>query len=118
MKKRCTMMKNNSNMDDKKQACKTYIEQTKHLATLASGFIIPPAIILVFIQNVNLIFFILSEVSLIFSVVMSYLVMGCIAGSQDQGTYDVYRPTTRIFSLLQFFSYILGLTFFFLMIFD
>ena len=111
-------MKNNSNIDDKKQACKTYIEQTKHLATLASGFIIPPAIILAFIQNVNLIFFILSEVSLIFSVVLSYVVMGCIAGSQDQGTYDIYRPATRIFSLLQFLSYIMGLTFFFLMIYN
>ena len=110
-------MNSNSNIDDKKEACKTYIEQTKHLTTLASGFIIPPAIILVFIQNVNLILFILSEVLLITSVAVSYIVMGSVVGSQDEGTYDVHRRATRIFSLIQFFSYILGLIFFFLMIF-
>ena len=34
------------NLDGKKEACKTYIEQTKLLVTLASAFIFAPAVLI------------------------------------------------------------------------
>jgi len=46
---------------------------------------------------------------LIFSVVMGYTVLGSIAGSQYSGDFNVYRPATRILSLLQLCLYLGGL---------
>lgn len=106
----------NEKTENRKEACKTYIEQTKHLSTLASAFLIPPAAIQIFLKNTNITFFLLAEISFVLSVIISYIVMGTIVGSQDRGDYDVYRTATRISSLLQFIFYILGLIFFFIMI--
>jgi hypothetical protein len=43
------------------------------------------------------------------SVVLGYLTLGALAGSQDRGEYDVYRPATRNLSLASLITYLIGL---------
>ena len=104
--------------DDGKEACKTYVEQTKLLVTLASGFILaPPALLSVIgakesastlsVKDVRL--FVVTEVLFVLSVLMGYSTLGSIAGSQDEGSYDVYRTATLTLSRLQILLYLIGL---------
>lgn len=103
-------------IENRKEACKTYIEQTKLLVTLSSAFLIPPAAIRTFVRFVNIPTFVLTEVSFVFSIITGYVVMGTIAGSQDIGEYDVYRLATRLLSFLQILFYLAGLVLFIVMI--
>jgi hypothetical protein len=104
-------------MDGKKEACKTYIEQTKLLVTLASAFLVAPAALVTILNGKDatdldeceIIWFLSIEILFIFSVLSGYCVLGSLAGSQDQGSFDVFRTATRWLSLLQFVSYILGI---------
>src|SRR5436190_12336517 len=104
-------------MDGKADALKTFIEQTKLLVTLASGFIVAPAAAVSLFKSVqnpqtthlSLPLFFSAEILLISSVVIGYVVLGTIAGSQHSGDFNVYRPATRICSVLQFFLYLGGL---------
>lgn len=104
-------------MDGKADAVKTFVEQTKLLVTLASGFLVAPAAAVSLFKSfdktqathISLRLFFSAEIMLIFSVVMGYMVLGSIAGSQYSGEFNVYRPATRILSLLQLFSYLGGL---------
>lgn len=104
--------------DDGKEACKTYVEQTKLLVTLASGFILaPPALLSIIgakdsvsgpsVMDIRL--FVATELLFVLSVLMGYLTLGSIAGSQDEGEYDVYRTATLTLSRFQVFFYIAGL---------
>ncbi len=99
-------------IEDKKEAVKTYIEQTKLLVTLSSAFIIPPAVMYVTVKGFSLQLLVITEVLFVISTVLGYIVLGTIAGSQDKGEYNVYRQATRVFSLLEFLFYLLGLTMF------
>jgi hypothetical protein len=105
---------------NKQAACKTYIDQTKQLITLASAFVVAPAGLITVLKNEStvglstgkLYLFLAAESALIVSVLSGYITMGCVAGSQDQGSHDIYRPATRIFSLVQIGAYIVGLAVF------
>jgi len=109
-----------SALESKKEACKTYVEQTKLLVTLASAFLFAPAALIgilkdkstVGLTDSQLSWFIAAEVSFIISVLTGYVVLATLTGSQDAGKFDVYRPATRWFSLFQFGSYLLGLVVF------
>ena len=111
-------------MDGKADALKTFVEQTKLLVTLASGFIVAPAAAVPLVRSsdkmqslhLSVRLFFSAEIMLILSVVMGYVVLGTIAGSQHSGEYDVHRTATRVFSLLQLFSYLAGLFCFILLI--
>jgi hypothetical protein len=46
------------------------------------------------------------------SVILGYVTIGTIAGTQNDGTYNVFRTATRRFSLAQFCSYIAGVAVF------
>ena len=104
-------------LENKKEAIRTYIEQTKLLVTLASAFLLAPAgLVAVFkerasvgITTAEAIAFVVAEGAFVASVLIGYVVMGTIAGSQDDGSFDVYRPATRWFSLAQFGLYLAGL---------
>lgn len=104
-------------IDNKKAACETYIEQTKLLVTLASAFLLAPAGLVALVRpekpnglnRQDIIVFIVAEALFILSVLLGYVVLGTIAGSQDEGKFDVYRKATMICSLLQLASYISGL---------
>lgn len=103
--------------DGKKEACKTYIEQTKLLVTLASAFLFAPAALVTILKDktsaglddCTLSWFVAVEVLFVFSVLSGYVVLGSLAGSQDDGSFNVFRTATRCFSLLQFGSYVVGI---------
>jgi hypothetical protein len=107
-------------MSGKQEAVKTYVEQTKLLVTLASGFVLAPAAAVSFFRpsgpqpaphlSVNL--FVIAEILLILSVLSGYLVLGSIAGSEHSEEFNVYRRATRILSVLQVLLYLAGLCFF------
>jgi hypothetical protein len=108
----------------KADALKTYVEQTKLLVTLASGFLIAPAAALPLFRqsdskpplHLPIKVFAIAEAALIFSVVAGYAVLGSIAGTQHNGVFDVYRPATRALSLLQLILYLIGLSMFVVLI--
>jgi len=103
--------------EGKKEASKTYLEQTKLLVTLASAFLFAPAGLVAIVKdraaagvtNASIVWFIIVEALFVCSVLAGYIAIGSLAGSQDAGDFDVYRPATRIFSLLQFTLYLVGL---------
>ena|ERR1043166_1113696 len=103
--------------DNKKEACKTYVEQTKLLVTLASAFLFAPAAIIGILKDKNAVglsnsqfrWFIVAEICFIVSVLAGYIVLGTLTGSQNAGQFDVFRPATRGFSLVQFGAYLIGL---------
>jgi hypothetical protein len=106
--------------EGKKEAVKTYIEQTKLLVTLASAFVLAPAgLVAVFkdrvavgLSNTQLTLFIIADVLFIASVLLGYVVLGTIAGYQHLDKFDVYRPATMRSSLFQIGTYLLGLAMF------
>ncbi|HTD34141.1 MAG TPA: hypothetical protein VK665_10800, partial [Candidatus Elarobacter sp.] len=101
----------------KKEASKTYLEQTKLLVTLASAFLFAPAGLITILKDrlgagitsASMQPFIAAEVLFVLSVIAGYVAIGSLAGSQDMGDFDVYRPATRFFSLAQFGFYLEGL---------
>jgi len=101
------------NLEDRKEACKTYLEQTKLLVTLASAFVFAPAVVND-LSSFSLQALLWMEGCFVFSVISAYVVMGTITGSQNDGTYNVDRLATRVFSLIQFFAYLAGLIIFIL----
>jgi hypothetical protein len=114
-----------SSIDDRKEACKTYIEQTKLLVALASAFIIAPVALFAFARNdkglpiirsQELHLILSADVVFVLSVLLGYIVLGAVAGSQNDGSYNVYRPATRLFSILQLMSYLAGLILFALLV--
>ncbi len=107
-------------VEDRKEACKTYIEQTKLLVTLSSAFLFAPAGLVAILKDRSTaklsgsdIWALLAiECMFIFSILAGYVAVASIAGSQDEGKYDVYRKATRFSSLLQIFFYVAGLILF------
>jgi hypothetical protein len=104
-------------MDGKKEACKTFVEQTKLLVTLASAFLVVPVGLVAFFTDkttpamgiASLWELLLAEGCFVASVLMGYVVLGTIAGSQDGGSFDVYRRATRNFSFAQIGAYLGGM---------
>lgn len=98
------------------EALKTYIEQTKLLVTLASGFVLaPPAVLTVLrtpdgkmLKFLPVRRFCLAEGFLIGSIFAGYVVLGTIAGYQHHGNYNVHRTATRVSSLIQVTLYLAG----------
>jgi hypothetical protein len=104
--------------DGHREACKTYIEQTKLLVTLSSAFVLSPIAVLSYLRNdKGVIVLTPSELHallwpeglFVLSVLLGYVVLGSLAGTQHDGEFNVYRVAIRVFSLLQFFSYLFGL---------
>jgi hypothetical protein len=118
------MPSSNPDVENRKEACKTYVEQTKLLVTLASAFIVvPPTALGLFKSSASVklsensyISFLFSEASLVLSVILGYLALGSIAGSQDDGSFNVYRPATRIFSIMQIALYLSGVIIFLILV--
>lgn len=98
------------------EAVKTYVEQTKLLVTLASVFMVAPAVTTIALAEANFFWFACSEVMFVLSVLLGYIVFGSIAGSQDEGDYNVYRRATCWSSLAQFFSFLVGICAFFMLV--
>jgi len=103
--------------EGRKEACKTYLEQTKLLVTLASAFLFAPAGLVGILKDrtsaglkyLDVGWLIAAEVLFVASVLLGYVALGSLAGSQDREEFDVYRHATRIASLGQFLTYLAGL---------
>jgi hypothetical protein len=101
----------------KSEALKTYIEQTKLLVSLASGFVLAPPAILSLLRRadgkppsfVPWSRFFWAEGLLVGSILAGYVVLGSIAGAQHNSSYDVHRPATRTFSIAQLSLYLAGI---------
>ena len=104
-------------LEGRKDAVKTYIEQTKLLVTLASAFIVAPAAFATLfkerstngLSGAPFYLFLFSEGFFVASVLAGYVVLATIAGYQHLGRYDVYRPATVNCSMLQIATYVAGL---------
>src|SRR6266699_2566583 len=100
-------------LDARKEAVKTYVEQTKLLVTLSSAFVLAPAgVVAVFKDRVavglstsQLAWFVIADILFIVSVLMGYVVLATIAGYQHLNRFDVHRPATRYSSLVQIATY-------------
>jgi hypothetical protein len=90
------------------EACKTLLEQIKLLVALASAFLLAPA---VFYEKLNLVHWtvIFMEGLFVVSVMSGYAATGALAGTQEDGQYNIYRPFLRTLSLLQLGFYIGGM---------
>lgn len=106
--------------EGKKEACKTYLEQTKLLVALASAFLFAPAGLIAILKDrsdtkigtAEIVWFLSAEVLFVLSVIAGYVAVGSLAGSQDDESFDVYRPATRVASLVQLALYLLGIVVF------
>ena len=104
----------------KQEAAKTYVEQTKLLVTLASAFLLAPVGLVALLKDRAAIgltsyqttSFVIAEILFVLSVLSGYVVLGCVTGSQDDGSFDVFRRATRCSSLAQLAFYVLGLSVF------
>lgn len=105
-------------------ALQTFVEQTKLLVSLASGFVLAPPAVLSFLRRpdgrvpVALPWgrFICAEILLVLSILAGFVVLGTVAGSQHNGTFDVYRPFSRFSSVCQLVLYVAGIAMFLFMI--
>jgi hypothetical protein len=109
--------------EGKKEAVKTYIEQTKLLVTLSSAFLFAPVGLIAILKDRaaasltanQLRWFVVAQICFIMSVVAGYFVLATISGWQHLGQFDVHRPATRWGSLVQFSFYLAGLIVFVLL---
>lgn len=101
-------------LDGRKDACKTFIEQTKLLVSLGSAFVVAPALVIPLINtSVSLgtaptLGLALAEVFFVLSILAGYLVVGSIAGTQNNGRYDVYSGNVLWTARIQLTLYLLG----------
>ena len=99
-------------LENQKEACKTFVEQTKLLVTLASAFVVAPAAVLVVSKLRIDKWIIVAEILFIVSVLFGYSALGAIAGSQHKGEFNVYDKTIMWVGRIEFFSYLVGLVLF------
>ncbi len=107
------------------EACRTHIELARLLMVLASAFVVAPPVLAAYLARArtaelataSVFLFAVSELLFISSVLSGYIVVGLIASSQDEGSFNAYRPATRIFSVGQLGAYVFGLICFLIMVF-
>ena len=87
--------------EGQKEAVKTYIEQTKLLVTLASAFLFAPAGLVSILKDRTSLdrgqlgWFIAAEIFFILSVLVGYVVLASLSGSQAANEFNVYRLATQ-----------------------
>lgn len=101
-----------SDIEDRKTACQTFIEQTKLLTSLASAFIIAPAVVHQLLKLTISWQIIIAEILFVLSVLFGYIALGAITGTQNSGEYDVYRKAVMNSGRLQFLTYVIGISLF------
>ena len=107
----------NDTADHKKYAVEKYLEQVKVLTALATTLLLSPNLIVALkkptesgalailelkpqLKGVLL----TANIAFLVSILLTYLIYSSIVGSAHAGEYNVDRPATRLFSLLQFFA--------------
>ncbi len=105
---------------NQKYAIEKYIDQVKVLTTLASALLFSPGILATIFsltgdmtlsdqvkQQVTIAVLISSGSSLI-AILLAYFIYSSLIGMIYHNEYNLYRPTTRILSILQFFLIIIS----------
>jgi hypothetical protein len=105
-----------SGIADRQAACDTFLDQTKQLMTLASAFVFAPAAVVGWTSATisaqlkeHLDSLIWVESVFLLSLICGYVTIGTIAGTQNSGQYDVYRPAPRVAANAQFALYVVAL---------
>lgn len=101
----------------KKEECKACIKQTKLYMISTSVFLFASAALVLILKNKSaaelsdstLAWFVAAEVLFMCSVLSGYMVLGSLDRSQDDGSFDAFCKATRLFSVLQFRSFIFGI---------
>ena len=100
--------------DYQKYAVEKYIEQVKVLTTLASALLLSPGILAALYRVIGdhnlqfqqkqqaIVAVIISSVSSLIAIFFAYFIYSSLIGMIYKNKYDIYRPATRFFSLLQF----------------
>lgn len=104
--------------EGRKEACKTYLEQTKLLVTLASAFLVAPAAFVGIMKDrtqaemkyAHVGWLVVAELFFIGSVLAGYVALAALAGSQDRDEFNVYRRAVRYASIIQLLAYLFGLS--------
>lgn len=106
-----------SNKEDKKFAIEKYLDQVKILTALATALLISPNAFLIIrkadaealqVFESAKIFLSVANILFLLSIIMTYFIYSSIVGNVNEGIYDVYRPATRIFSLIQLLGIVVG----------
>ena len=98
-------------LDSRKEACKTFVEQTKLLVGLASAFVVAPAAVVAVSKLRIDKWIIMAEILFIVSVFSGYIALGAIAGSQHKGEFNVYNDNIKWAGRIEFFHIYLGFAF-------
>ncbi len=100
--------------DYQKHAVEKYIEQVKVLTTLASALLLSPGLLVAIfkitgdiriqpqVKQQVIIAVLISSISSLIAIFLAYFVYSSLIGMIYKNKYDIYRPATRIFSLLHF----------------
>ena len=99
---------------DEKFVVDRYLDQVKILTALATTLLISPNLILSLHEKSNnsndqiMMWLMSANISFIITILLTYFIYSSIVGNLVKGSYDIYRPATRAFSLAQFFTLIWG----------
>lgn len=104
-------------MDSKKEECQIYIKQTKLFMTLTSAFLFAPVALVMILKDKSaaeldgstLAWFVAVEILFACSVLSGYIALNSLFKSQDNGSFDAFCKTTRLFSVLQFRLFVAGI---------
>lgn len=106
-----------------KLAVEKYLEQVRLLTTLASALLVSPAILVAILRFAGevpavaadlqqaSVYLFLSSGFLVLVIITTYLIYSSVVGRLVSGEVDLYRPATRVFSLLQILFLIAGVVF-------
>lgn len=108
------------NKEDKKLAVEKYLDQVKILTALATALLVSPNLVLILRNNNSQsitalamfeeakIYLLIANVSFLVAIGMTYFIYSSVVGFINDGIYDVYRPATRVFSIIQLLGIIVG----------
>ena len=107
----------------RKFAVEKYLEQVKIVTTLATTLLVTPNALValypaeeakgqvpvVLCQGLKP-WLLTANISFALTIVLAYFIYSSVVGFIFQGEYDIHRPMTRVFSLLQLFTLAVGCT--------
>jgi len=107
--------------EDKKFIVEKYLDQVKILTALASALFITPSLLQFIVKittNKSLdtstvkLWFLLSNISFLIVVILTYFIYSSVVCFMKKGEFDIERPLTRCFSIVQFGILVIGCIFF------
>lgn len=105
-------------IDIKKGEHKACMRQIKRYMALTSVFLLVPVALVVILKSKSaagsddftLAWLVAAEMLFMCSVLSGGIVLGSLTKSQDDGSFDIFRSTTTLFSRLQFVLFLTGIS--------